>query len=275
MIETVLHFVFTTSGAGCLVQALRKAGRDDQVIVSSDDFSFGPIATSDSQVRAEWVQRELGQTGWNEEPTSSERLWDQARFSVNQKVVWLTRRCASEYAGFLHWLWRADEGPCALVDLTNVKIFRPLDAARPPDLAMTLATLHPDTIRFNRLWELAEPLQPDARKHYLDLWRQLRIENAPLRVLDGEKLVSAPISFFDSQLLSYASPKWQKVARIISEAIVSQMNDGIRQTDDMVLTARIDALARSGRLEIRGASAHEMRKSEVRLPKASSRRRPD
>jgi uncharacterized protein DUF3658 len=221
------------------------------------------------------VQRELGQTGWNEEPTSSERLWDEARFPVNQKVVWLTRRCASEYAGFLHWLGRADEGPCALVDLTNVKIFRPLDAARPPDLAMSLATLHPDTIRFNRLWDLAKPLQADARKHYLDLWRQLRIENAPLRVLDREKLVSAPISFFDSQLLSYASPKWQKVARIISKAIVSQMNDGIRQTDDMVLTARIDAMATSGRLEIRGASAHEMRKSEVRLPKASSRRRPD
>jgi hypothetical protein len=42
MSQTVLHFVFTASGAGCLVQAFRKAGRDDQVI-ASEDFSFGPI----------------------------------------------------------------------------------------------------------------------------------------------------------------------------------------------------------------------------------------
>jgi hypothetical protein len=37
MTQTVLHFVFTAPGAGCLVQAVRKAGRDDQVIASFDD----------------------------------------------------------------------------------------------------------------------------------------------------------------------------------------------------------------------------------------------
>jgi hypothetical protein len=43
MTQTVLHFVFTPSGAGCLSQALRTAGRDDQVISFFDDLSFGPI----------------------------------------------------------------------------------------------------------------------------------------------------------------------------------------------------------------------------------------
>jgi hypothetical protein len=41
MTQTVLHFVFTAPGAGCLVQAVRKASRDDQVIASFDDLSFG------------------------------------------------------------------------------------------------------------------------------------------------------------------------------------------------------------------------------------------
>jgi hypothetical protein len=136
---------------------------------------------------------------------------------------------------------------------------------------MTLAMLHPDTIRSNRLWDLAEPLQPNTRKQYLELWRQLRIENAALRVLDGEKLVSAPISFIDDQLMSYVTNKWQKVGRTASNVMESEMNDGIRQTDDMLLEARIDALAKSGLLEIRGASVREILKSEVRLPKASSR----
>jgi hypothetical protein len=51
MTQTVLHFVFTASGAGCLVQALRKAGRNDQVITSADDLSFGPINPPDSSSR--------------------------------------------------------------------------------------------------------------------------------------------------------------------------------------------------------------------------------
>ena len=66
MTRTTAHFVFTASGAGCLVQALRKAGLDDQVIASFDDLSFGPINPADPSLRAKWVENELGRigTGW-------------------------------------------------------------------------------------------------------------------------------------------------------------------------------------------------------------------
>ena len=101
MTQTILHFVFTPSGAGCLVQALRKAGRDDQVIASFDDLSFGPINPSDSSLRAKWVENELGRTDWNDIGSGSERLWDEALFPDNRKVAWLSRRSAMEYAGFL------------------------------------------------------------------------------------------------------------------------------------------------------------------------------
>jgi len=51
----------------------------------------------------------------------------------------------------------------------------------------------------------------------------------------------APISFFDSLLMSHA-------------------------TGDLVLAARINALVDSGRLECRGESPLHMLSSEVRLP---------
>jgi hypothetical protein len=132
------------------------------------------------------------------------------RFSSDyREVVWLSRRSAMEYAGFLEWLWRLGGAPCEVVDLTDLRIsIRP---PQPPVLAVSVAALSPDQIRGNNLWDLAEPLQMRARDRYLDLWRQLRSENAPLRVIDGEKLLSAPITFFDSLLLSYAKPNWQKV----------------------------------------------------------------
>jgi len=257
------------SGAGCLVQALRKAGRDDQVIANFDDLSFGPIDPSDSSSRTKWVESELGQSNWNKPSASSERLWDEARFPDNRKVVWLTRRSAAEYAGFLEWLWRAGEAPCEVVDLTNVEVSSPSDPSRPPDLAITLGMLHPETIRFNKLWDLAEPLQTTTRERYLNLWRQLRMENAPLRVIDGGTLVSAPISFFDQLLMSYVTDNWQKVARIVGYAMVSDRDDSIIQTGDTVLAARINALVGSGRLEIRGKSAFEITQSEIRLPRAN------
>jgi Protein of unknown function/Domain of unknown function (DUF1835) len=267
MTQTIAHFVFTPSGAGCLVQALRKAGRDDPVVASFDDLSFGPINPSDPSLRARWVENELGNTEWHPHTAESERDWHEALFPNHRKVAWLTRRSAMEYAGFLEWLWRLGNAPCEVVDLSEVKLScRSEHGSRPPRLAVSLGMLHPDTIRDHKLWDLAEPLQLTERSRYLELWRQLRSENAPLRVVDCDKLVSAPISFFDSVLMSCVTDKWQKVSRVVGEAMVSDMDHDICQTGDMFLAARINALAKGGRLEIQGKSALEILFSEVRLP---------
>jgi uncharacterized protein DUF3658/uncharacterized protein DUF1835 len=264
------HVVFTPSGAGCLVQALRNAGRDDQVIACSDDMSFGPINPADSSSRAEWVEQELGHVDWNKAPNSKERLWDETRFPDNRKIAWLTRRSAREYAGFLEWLWRRGDDPCEVVDLTDVTVSHRSDHGPPrrPRLAISLGMLHPDIIASEQLWDLAGPLQTSMRTRYLDLWRRLREENAPLRILEGGNLVSAPISFFDSLLMSYVTHDWQKVARIVGEGLATEWDDGVFQTGDLVLAARVNALVARGQLECRGKNPLEMQFSEVRLPKA-------
>ena len=63
--------------------------------------------------------------------------------------------------------------------------------------------------------DLAEPLPATKRRRYRDLWQRLRSENAPLRVIEGGELVSAPISYFDTRLMSYVTNDWQKVAMIV------------------------------------------------------------
>jgi hypothetical protein len=267
MTQIIAHFVFTPSGAFGLDNALEAADRGDQVVTFFDDLSFGPINPPDSILRAQWVQNELGRDGWDEMTAESERGWDKALSSDYRRVAWLTRRSAMEYAGFLEWLWRLGDAPCEVVDLTEVKMSYPEHGSRPPRWAMSLGMLHHDKICSDKLWDLAEPLKMTERRRYRDLWQQLRSENAPLRVLDGDKLVSAPISFFDSVLMSYATVDWQKVAKIVGSAMVRQMDDWLVQTGDMFLAARINALAESGCLEIRGQSALEILYSEVRLPR--------
>jgi hypothetical protein len=269
MTPTVLHFVFTPSGAGCLLQALKKAGRDDPVIIEYDNFSFGPIDPGDAESRAEWVANELGEADWNRGPTSERALYE-TRFPDNRKVAWLTRRSAMEYAGFLDWLWRLGDAPCEVVDLTDLTVSHHTEhgPAERTRLAMSLGMLHHDKICGDRLWDLAKPLQSNERQGYLDLWQRLRSENAPLRVIEDGKLVSAPISFFDEVLMSLVTEHWRKARRVVGEALVSEMYQDTIQTGDLLLSARLNALVKDGRVDIRGSSARDMRLSEVRLPEA-------
>jgi len=269
MTSPPLHVVFTPSGVSCLRQALADAGRDDQVISSFDDLSFGPINPPDFSLRAKWVENELGWAGWDDIAPDSETFWREAVSPGRRKIAWLSRRSAMEYAGFLEWLWRLDDAPCEVVDLTEVKVsFRPEDGPpRPPALATSLGLLDPDIIHGDMLWDLARPLQHSAREQYRNLWQQLRSENAPLRMIDGDKLVSAPISAFDPMLMSCVTDNWQKVARIIGQALVLGIDDCIIQSGDVFLAGRINALVESGRLEIQGESALKMRASQVRLPR--------
>ena len=48
--------------------------------------------------------------------------------------------------------------------------------------------------------------------------------------------------------------------------MATEWDDGIFQTGDLVLAARVGALVESGRLECRGQHPLEMHASEVRLP---------
>jgi hypothetical protein len=266
MTEPILHFVFSPSGATNLAGALEQAGRDDRVVTFFDDLSFGPIDPPDSILRAKWVEQELGRTGRDEMTNESERGWKRALAVGPRKLAWLTRRSAMEYAGFLELVWRLGNAPCEVADLSEVEIAsRPEHRPRPPRLAVCLGMLHPDTIGDHKLWDFAEPLQMTERLRYRDLWQQLRSENAPLRVCGGDKLVSALISYFDSILMSCVTANWQKVAKVVGAAMASQTDDWIVQSGDMFLAARINALAKTGRLEVRGESALEILHSEVRL----------
>lgn len=268
MTQPILHVVFTPSGAGSLRQALGQAGRKDAVIAFFDDLRFGPIDPPDPLLRTKWVEAELGWTGWEEVTARSKQFWLEACSPSSRKIAWLSRRSGLEYAGFLEWLWRLGDAPCEVVDLTEVTVMRP--PPLPPAPAISLGILSPDAIQSNGLCDLATPLQAAERKRYLDLWRQLRVENAPLRVVASDILSSAPISFFDPLLMSHVTDHWQKVAMIVGLSLSSQWDSGVFQTGDIFLAARVNALVESGQLEIQGKSALEMRHSEVRL--ATSRR---
>ncbi|MGO9359797.1 MAG: DUF3658 domain-containing protein [Xanthobacteraceae bacterium] len=183
----------------------------------------------------------------------------------------MTRRSAREYTGFLEWLWQSGDASCEIVDLTECSVsdyryYRQDQALIPQLRVVSLGRLWPESIVGNRLLDRAAPLQASDRSRYRELWRQLRTESAPFRIVSREGLISAPISFFDQRLMSWAVGNWRKVARIVGEVVRAQDNDDLRQCGEMILAARINALVESGELEFQGATAFAMRFSEVRLP---------
>jgi hypothetical protein len=217
MSDAVVHIVIGDSAGGSLRKALRGAGQDAEVIVIRDDLSIGPIDPPDTKLRIAWVRQELGfpreECRWMAKATV---FWDTALSAAERRVIWVVRRAAPEYAGFLEFLSRLGDAPCEVVDLTDLDmVWR--DGTRSPILSM--GELHYNHIRENAFWDRAAPLAPAARARYREMWRKLRAENAPFRIVADQDLVSAPISFFDELLLSCTGTKWQKSARVIGDAI--------------------------------------------------------
>jgi len=258
----ILHIVFSPSAAGCLRQALRDAGREDHVICHFDNLALGPINPPDPQTRLHWMEEELHYTGWEWVFAEEEAFWKAALVEDVRRVAWISRRSATEYCGFLEWLWRLGDLPCEVIDFTDMPV------AGTRNRAFSLFLLYPEEIVDNGVWDRAQPLGAAARERYHGYWRQLRAENAPLRVVDAEGLRSAPITFFDQELLSFAKAWWQKPARIIGETmgewVGHPMEQPYFQAGEGLLAARIIALVESGVLEGRG-NLWNIQQSEVRL----------
>jgi hypothetical protein len=261
-----LHIVFSPSAKGELRAALAEAGRDERVISLMDCLSFGPINSPDLAVREKWVEDELG-VGWQEVLAESMSFWTEARVAPDRKIVWTSRRSAQEYAGFLELVWRLGDEPCEVVDLTDVDVVTRLrdGGSTKPHPAISLAMLHKYQILKGGLLDRAEFLTPVLRAWYRDQWQQLRTENAPLRVVTPQGLASAPLTFFDSLLLSQATAEWQKMALIVGKALSDFWDTSVIQTGDLVLVARVRALVEAFRLEARG-DLFEIQQCEVRLP---------
>jgi len=240
--------------------ALRDAGREDRVTCHIDNLALGPIDPPDPQVRLNWFAQELGWMDFQRVWNSTEAFWREALRESVRKVAWLSRRSAPEYTGFLEWLWRLDGAPCEVVDLTDMPVGRRCRA-------FSLTQLSPEQIVARRLWDSAAPLDETARQQFCALWRRLRADNAPLRAVGADGLRSAPITFFDQQLLSFAKDSWQKPARVIAEVISEWVGPPMEpyfQAGDRILAARIFALVEAGVLEGRG-DLTDIRQSEVRL----------
>jgi uncharacterized protein DUF1835 len=117
------HIVFGESAGGTLRLALRRAGRDDEILSFNDDLRFGPIKPPVPIDRALWARAELyfPTQGVAELDETLGRFWDSA-WSAPRHVVWFSRRTACEFCGFLEWVSQMGSQSYQVIDLTDVGI---------------------------------------------------------------------------------------------------------------------------------------------------------
>jgi Protein of unknown function/Domain of unknown function (DUF1835) len=248
--KPILHVVFGMSAAASLRQALYQVDRHERVIGLSDDLSCGPINTVTAELRRHWFQEGMGYEDEDDEyGRSADVFWTEATRPDVFPVAWVSRRCAIEYANFLEFVWRLKGAPCRVVDLTDV-MFLCRNGQRKPAQAFGVVT--PNQMIEAGLLDRQSALSNLDRDAYELTWRRLKEEDAALRIVAATGLVSVPITYFDEMLRSCVTDQWLKCARVVGEALGRQMNEPYCQTGDLLLWARLRAIAEAGLVESRG-----------------------
>jgi hypothetical protein len=260
-----IHVMFNPSGAADLRQALAGAGRKDDVITCLDNLSFGPINPPSADLRARWVDTELGYDSWEDVSATIEPFMAKSLAPDVQPIVWYSKRDTQSFCGFLEWLSRRSDAPVEVVDVTDLSLPGTDINGNTPHLAVSPSLISADNFTQLGLLEMNKALDNSERKRMLAFWQVLKRENSPLRVIEKGGLKSAPIDFFDPLILSLATDVWWKMSLLIGHVLVAFKDNNIHQTGDLLIAARIRALAEAGKMDWRG-DLYDMRKCEVRLP---------
>ncbi|HLM15584.1 MAG TPA: DUF3658 domain-containing protein [Reyranella sp.] len=255
----VLHVAPGDSAGGSLREALRLAGRQQDVLTFTDDLSHGPIAWGTSRERAAWWAH-VHEARLEDD---LEAFWLRLDAASRRLVVWFGRHSASELAFFLALADRLGGRPYDVVDVTDLQwtFTRPdgTSAVTPPAGAVGMVP----TNQLVAQLETARPISPEDRDAGR-LWQHLRSQNAPFRVVTPTGLASAPIDHFDASILEQAARDWRSSAYVIGSTMAHNC-DPYMQVGDVMLLARLVALVEEGKLLADG-DPWDMRACRVRLP---------
>ncbi len=227
------------------MKALAALGHQDRVFPIIDDLSYGPIDVVTAEHRGLWASHELGVDAEPEYWPRRDARWAEAAADA-QPVVWFSRNSANEHAGFLELLWRRGDAPTSIVDVTDLVRRRPDGCEYPVPRCIAFAQVGDWQIVNDDLVGDARAVSEEERERYRATWRDLRKENAALRVVESGSLLSAPITHFDTLLMSQTSDAWQILGRLIGNILSTIL------ADELLLWSRVDALIEQGVLEVKG-----------------------
>lgn len=255
----MLHICFSSSASGIIRRVLRARSRNETVFTFVDDLSCGPIANVCGGERKAWYLKYF-----DEDMLETEQLWNgqinfwsTAIFSQEQLMVWLTRNSAAEYCGYLELLnLLPKKCEISLADFTS----EGFDVGKTKETCISIGHLNEDNM--NTGFQIQTTTSPANWDQLLQMWKNLKRESAPLRIVEHNKLFSKPQDYFDEFLFQHLSKNWQRLHRVVGEAVVNCWENNHRVSFDW-FNQRITELRKDGFIEMENrASKHE---SVIRL----------
>jgi len=252
-----LHVVFGLSAAASVSVALKRADRPDKVVGLVDDFSHGPTDSTDVKARQVFIEDVLAYDFEDETIRKMRKaFWRKSLDHKRRRIVWLSRWSSMEYCNFLAWLEQNGDAPFELVDLTEASLPSRLDPSISLPVQCT-SLISADQFVEYRLWERAAPPSGQQLFDWIRLWGRLRSDDAPLRVITPDGLVSVPIEHFDIDLLAQVGDDWIDARRVVGETMGAMMDNsfregGVYQCGDLVLFSRVRRLVEAGVLKKKG-----------------------
>ncbi|MGN8097613.1 DUF3658 domain-containing protein [Methylobacterium sp. 22177] len=257
----IFHITPSDTAGGSLVQALRNAGQDIEVLNFRDDLSCGPIHPLDPATRAAWWRQWYGGP---ETENEVDQFWERVATTDGYPIVWFSRHTASEYCFFIALNAWLGERPFYIIDVTGRQVSSKMrDGSTIVYQPQSVSIMGADAMR--SLLGQQVPMTVEERHENRKLWQYLQSENAPFRIIKEARLVSTTIDHFDPIIEAQATSEWKSVASIIHEAF-GESSEPYRQVGDLMLQMRLVALVEQGRLLAEGDPWN--RSSRIRLPAA-------
>jgi hypothetical protein len=200
------------------------------ILSFDDDLSCGPIDSDSAAARTAWWRSVAPAADRTPEPQA---FWDRVERADERLVVWFGRHSATELAFFLACADRLGDRLYDIVDVTGQYRQSVVGVLFDRELIPLIGRERP----------ISNDERTAARAH----WQRLKAENALIRVVTAEGLVSAPIDHFDETLLAYATTQWRPAARVIGD-FMGHTSEQYLQTGDVLLFARVAALVEAGKL---------------------------
>jgi hypothetical protein len=256
-----MHIVCFNLSAISLIGQLPKVKKELQSILPfGDDLSFGPIVDVLSPEREMWHSDFLkSRFAFSYEQTtaswkSNVRRYDFVSAGNANIQVWLSRNSITELCGFSEFLCQFPEKQeFEIVDFTDFK-------HGPWATVSSIGHLS-----LEALGRGSSQVRKSNAKEWQSLitnWKNLKSENANLRISRLRIPESAPETYYDRKLLSQISNDWMSAHRVISALIIDEEHQHSMPSWD-VLSWRTLNFSQLGIVEIRNSEFDQI--AEVRL----------
>ena len=237
----------------------------EKIVNCWGDYQAGPIAVS-LEERADWLCQHYYDVGLDGAGMREEYLKQNIEFSKVAangdvlKTIWYSKVCAGDYCGYLEFLYRARENH----DVINVI---ELTEALPDEnerYSVCSGSIGPN--HFVEAMKSCRPPHGEELTSGASKWSKLCNENADLRMIGAEGLVSLELSYFDDDILKLLTKDFQKAARVVGNSMgaIDGKRDVVQGYSDMFYFSRLKELHRQGRIEWQGSRDY-MREAAVRL----------